>query len=231
MDIRQFAGSTKGDERVSGPFYIGRSSFRMGVVEGDVVIGQVVGGHTPARGIGYFPIDADDEWEVSSVRDREEAPPVLAPGSPWESFWEEDEATTVFANTDASPASGVTTRPVVAVIAAAGLVGGVLALTVGLTTRFSSASIGRAVTPLLRRALSEEQPRSASAPLSLSTSPELSCEGETFEPPAVTTEVAPPDVPGISASNTQRRSPKRSQRTPSPRASTSAAGWVDPWAD
>lgn len=257
-DHGQFAGSTNRDERVSGPFYIGRSSFRMGVVEGDVVLGQIVGGHTPARGIGNFPIDADDEWEVSPDWNRGEALSILPLGSPEESLWEEDEATTVFVNTDAIPASRVTARPVVAVIAVAGLVGGVLALSGGLATRFPSALIGRAVMPLLGTAHSREQPRSASAPTSsagesraaleesrsgwpestspdssvaLLTSPERSCARETLEPPAVTTEVAPPGAPRGSAVNAPRKSPKRPQIPPSQAGSTSADTWVDPWAD
>ena len=69
FDARRFTGNPNRDERLSGPFYVGRASFRMGLVEGGVVRARLIEGHTPARGVGCLPIDPDEdgpaeEWDA-----------------------------------------------------------------------------------------------------------------------------------------------------------------------
>jgi hypothetical protein len=257
----EFSGSPRGDERLSGPFYIGRASFRMGMVEGGVVSGAM-GGHTPAKGIGYLPIDPDDddgEWAVSPIRDPGKEEADLPTGAPEDLSWEEEEPTAVFVEPHPYPASATSSRSVAAVLAVAGFVGGALVLSSsGLMPRLPWASIRRAAAPPPPGAPSDEHPRSAFVPMSISVelpnplatpaprwpdgtppdslappsvSPVLSCERELSAPAATTTGVATPDGPRVSAVMVQRKSPRRRQRTPPPTGSTAAAGWVDPWAE
>src|SRR5260370_36323828 len=77
----RFENSGDGDERVSGAFYIGRASFRMQIQEDGVVSAPLIGGLTPARGIGYAPIDLDEGWEVAPVGDGDEPPPAAPAAS------------------------------------------------------------------------------------------------------------------------------------------------------
>jgi len=238
------AGIRSRHERLSGPFYVGRASFRMGMVEGGVVSGQFIGEHTPAKGIGYLPIDPDEEWEVSPVRDEGDEAAASPASEPDVLFGEEEEPTTVFMQSDSSPVSRVNSRSVVAVFAVVGFVSGALVSTFGLKPRLPSGLIGRVAARLLPLSNPSELPAplptsappwpESTPPDSLaasSTSPELLCEGELFEPRATTTEVATAEVPGNSAVNVRYVSPKQGRKTQSPTGSTSAAGWVDPWAD
>jgi len=205
------------------------------MVEGGVVSGRIIGGYTPARGIGYlpdYPDDLGDEeegWEASAIGDGGDTTAASRAGASEEVFSEE-ETTTVIAKSQSRPAWQVTSRSIVSVIVVVAFSGGVLVSNFGQTTRLRSALIGHAAVPGLPSALLRESPRSALVTAPLPTSPELASGRETVAPPVTTTVVAARDVSRTSAVNVHRKSPKRAQR-PSPTGPTSAASWVDPFAD
>jgi hypothetical protein len=65
------------DERISGAFYIGRSTFRMETLEGGVVSAPLIGALTPEKGLGYLPAYSAEHSEDSDdtfARAGEETP-------------------------------------------------------------------------------------------------------------------------------------------------------------
>jgi hypothetical protein len=193
----------------------------MQIQEGGVVSAPLIGGRTPARGIGYAPVDLDapdEEWEVEPVGDADEPPPAALSAS-------------------ISP-SKMGARSIVAMAGVVGFVGGVMVAAVGLTTRRPPALLGRAAALLQPKAIQESERAppvvpvvptpAAQAPLPVL--PALVCAPQDSDTAAATTADAAPDSPSPPA-KPRRKPVKRAPKALAPKPAGSWAGWVDPFAD
>jgi hypothetical protein len=244
-------GGDSSDERISGAFYIGRASFRMETIEGGVVSAPLLGAHTPARGVGYLPVDED-------LASGEEIPgedlagadlPASTTRDGFDSRSWDDQPTTVYVETFSPRAPLLMSRSLAVTIGLLAFLSGALVSAIGFTTlKHPPALIARAAALVPLERVKTVSPPVAPAPPSLpATAPDLP------EPPSLppaellsvpelaAPESAGPPVPTAAgeavaespATVTPRALHRRAKRPPRGTPSSPAAegSWVDPFAD
>jgi hypothetical protein len=208
------------DERISGAFYIGRSTFRMETLEGGVVSAPLIGALTPEKGIGYLPAysaEHPDDSDDTFARAGEETP---------QSDW-------LLTEPDHQPRQAMaTSRSLVSRVAILAFISGALLTGVLFTMKPSPVPV-----PV---------PVAASAPTTLIQAPPTvaapapPAEAETPPPPglavslpskvAVAVVVAKSSRKGVAAKERDRERAALARFSKLPPA-TPPTHWVDPFAD
>jgi len=237
-------GGNSSDERISGAFYVGRASFRMETIEGGAVSAPILGAATPARGVGYLPIDADEE--IPSSEDLSAS--TIKDGSDDRS-WDE-QPTTVFVEPFSTRAPLLMSRSLAVMVGLLAFLSGAVVSAIGLTTlKHPPDLIARAAALIrLERVEKKEPPVAPTLPSPQVIAPDLpeaappadaelllsmpeDSEPERAEPPAMTTFVAAPEAPPAITPRIRHKRPSRSPRASSPTPPAAEVRWVDPFAD